>query len=80
MQDIAEYVIMNNYEITDATFNGNQEGVRIKIYFGRRLSSIFFSTYLPTILMNIINQATNYFERGDLFGDVIGRFRNFMIL
>ena len=28
-------------------------------------------TYLPTILMNIINQATNYFVGDEFFGDVI---------
>ena len=32
----------------------------IEIKFGRNYLSIFQVTYLPTILMNIINQATNY--------------------
>ena len=30
------------------------------ITLGRNFQSIFLVTYLPTILMNIINQATNY--------------------
>ena len=32
----------------------------IEIKFGRNYLSIFQVTYLPTILMNVINQATNY--------------------
>ena len=29
-------------------------------FFPRNFLSIFMVTYLPTILMNVINQATNY--------------------
>ena len=32
------------------------------ITLGRNFQSIFLVTYLPTILMNIINQATNYIK------------------
>ena len=34
--------------------------LRIKIDFYRNFFGIFTVTYLPTILMNILNQATNY--------------------
>ena len=36
----------------------------------RKLGSIFMVTYLPTILMNVINQATNYIS-GDTKYDLI---------
>ena len=39
--------------------------------FSRQISNILLVTYLPTILMNIINQATNYFVGDEFFGDVI---------
>ena len=34
--------------------------LRVDIIFGRNIWSIFMVTYFPTILMNIINQSTNY--------------------
>ena len=34
----------------------------IEVELGRDFTSIFTITYLPTILMNIINQATNYLD------------------
>ena len=36
--------------------------LEIKIVLVRNIGSIFLVTYLPTILMNIINQSTNYVE------------------
>ena len=33
---------------------------RITMELSRNLESIFMATYLPTILMNLINQASNY--------------------
>ena len=38
----------------------NNNLLRVDIIFGRNIWSIFMVTYLPTILMNIINQSTNY--------------------
>ena len=34
--------------------------VLVKLVLSRKFRSIFMVTYLPTILMNIVNQATNY--------------------
>ena len=34
--------------------------VRVTVEHGRNIGSIFTVTYLPTILMNLVNQATNY--------------------
>ena len=36
------------------------ETIRVSLHLELDISSIFLVTYLPTILMNIINQATNY--------------------
>ena len=36
------------------------EVLRLAVEFRRKYLSIFMVTYLPTILMNILNQATNY--------------------
>ena len=36
------------------------ETIRVSLHLELDISSIFMVTYLPTILMNIINQATNY--------------------
>ena len=33
---------------------------RITMTLSRKIDSVFMVTYLPTILMNMINQATNY--------------------
>ena len=44
---------MNIFKIDSTTLAFN-------ITLGRNFQSIFLVTYLPTILMNIINQATNY--------------------
>ena len=35
-------------------------GVKVTVELGRDLYSILMITYLPTIVMNLINQATNY--------------------
>ena len=37
-------------------------GLTVSVKLGSNLLSVFLVTYLPTILMNFINQATNYLE------------------
>ena len=37
-----------------------RQGLRLSVELDRNLGSIFLITYLPTILMNLINQAINY--------------------
>ena len=34
--------------------------VVVRLVLSRKFYSIFMVTYLPTILMNLVNQATNY--------------------
>ena len=53
------------------TAHDNKAGLVIKIQFNRQISNILLVTYLPTTLMNIINQATNYFIGEEFFGDAI---------
>ena len=45
----------NNY-----IYKVREDVLAFNITLGRNFQSIFLVTYLPTILMNIINQATNY--------------------
>ena len=68
---VGQYVIRRIGEIDTKTFEDGRSGLQIEITVQRQVDSIFLSTYLPTILMNSINQATNYFEDEDLFGDII---------
>ena len=44
--------------------------VLVELVLSRKFRSIFMVTYLPTILMNIVNQATNYIS-GDTKYDLI---------
>lgn len=37
-------------------------GLTVSVKLGSNLLSVFLVTYLPTILMNFINQATNYLK------------------
>ena len=50
---------------------GNNSVIKIEITTGRSLGSIFLVTYLPTILINIINQATNYFDSESFFDAIV---------
>ena len=45
--------------------------MKVEIEFGRQVINVLLVTYLPTLLMNIINQATNYFAGDEFFGDII---------
>ena len=68
---VGEYVILSIEDMKTIKFHTGHTGIQIQINLGREIGSILLSTYLPTILMNLINQATNYFEGEDLFGDII---------
>lgn len=41
---------------------GGQRGVRVKFVLGRPLLSAILTTFLPTVLLNIIGHVTNYFK------------------
>ena len=40
---------------------------KVTMILSRKITSIFMETYLPTILMNMINQATNYISGEDKY-------------
>merc|ERR1711899_551645 len=40
----------------------NEKGLSISITFGRRLLGTLLTVYLPTILLNVIGHATNFFK------------------
>ena len=67
-QTLENYIIR---EVSKLNTKIDSLGKKVEMRLGRKISSIFLVTYLPTILMNVINQATNYFKSDDLFGDVI---------
>lgn len=59
------------YQVGEWIFkNGTENTVRVIVKLERQLYSIFMVTYLPTILMNIINQAS-IFISGDTKYDLI---------
>ena len=57
---------------TEATEDGEagNKFVLVTVILTRKFSSIFLATYLPSILMNMINQATNYIS-GDTKYDLV---------
>ena len=40
----------------------NPKGLSISITFGRRLLGTILTVYLPTVLLNMIGHATNFFK------------------
>ena len=47
--------------------NTNKKFAKMDMVLSRKIQSIFMVTYLPTILMNLVNQATNYIKSEDHF-------------
>ena len=45
----------------------NNFGLIFTVHLSRKLSNILLVTYLPTLLMNLINQATNYISSPDKY-------------
>ena len=58
------------HKIDFITGSTSKQVLRITVHFEQQFFAIFLVTYLPTILMNILNQATNYFT-GDSKHDLI---------
>ena len=54
--DLAQYYLRENRITTDGTT------VAVTFSLGRRLLSTFLTTYVPTLLLNIIALSTNYFK------------------
>ena len=48
-----------------------KNGIKVSIRFHRNPLKMFMKTYLPTIIINIINLATNYYEGPDMFEAIV---------
>ena len=71
-QEVGQYIVlMETIQFSEDKFDGGYTGLKVEIEFGRQVINVLLVTYLPTLLMNIINQATNYFAGDEFFGDVI---------
>ena len=58
---------IQDFEIQSWTLNagrmsdeGEKNGLLLTVHLGRNMRSILLVTYLPTLLINIVNQATNF--------------------
>ena len=70
-ESVSQFII-EKWEAKSTNILGSSDMrcVKITSYLNFQFFSIFMVTYLPTILMNIINQATNYIT-GDSKYDMI---------
>ena len=62
-----QYIIRQWWTGPDNLTGTEGKAIRVSVSLGRKLLNIIMVTYLPTILMNIINQATNYISDDDKF-------------
>ena len=63
--DLSQYYIMG----TDIGESGKT--VSITVALGRRLLSTILTTYVPTLLLNIISLSTNYFKVNVMLKSII---------
>ena len=57
-KEFGQFVV--HWTMTSTVKRGGRKGVEVIMNLRRDIQSIFLVTYLPTILMNMINQATSY--------------------
>ena len=67
---VGQYVV-RKWSMESGFVTDERVGVTITVQLGRNMFSIIMVTYLPTTLMNIINQVTNYVTDADKYGLVI---------
>ena len=65
--DLAQYYVMS-HTIFSSSIEGKR-GVQVSITLGRRLLGTILTVYVPTVLLNIIGHATNYFK--DFFFEAV---------
>ena len=63
--DLKEYVV-RNYTMAVSQAENKSSVLIVEVVLSRRLLSIVLTCYIPTVLLNVISHATNYF-RPDLF-------------
>ena len=72
---ISEYetfsVTLNSEKLFQQT-NKGRPPVRVIFKYKRKLNPIILNTFLPTIILTMINQLTNYFKGRDMFEAIIG--------
>ena len=57
---VKQYVI-REWRTENANLTGTAgKAILVSVSLGRKLLNVVMVTYLPTLLMNIINQATNF--------------------
>ena len=59
-EELTQYYV-KKYSIGETTFE-NAIGLGVSITFGRRLLGTILTVYLPTVLLNVIGHATNFFK------------------
>ena len=59
-EELTQYYV-KKYTIGETTLE-NAIGLGVSITFGRRLLGTILTVYLPTVLLNVIGHATNFFK------------------
>ena len=59
-KELTQYYV-KKYLIGEAVFEDGG-GLSVSITFGRRLLGTILTVYLPTVLLNVIGHATNFFK------------------
>ena len=59
-EELTQYYV-KKYSISE-TILENAKGLSVSVTFGRRLLGTVLTVYLPTVLLNIIGHATNFFK------------------
>ena len=59
-EELTQYYV-KHYTISEKTLK-NAKGLSVSITFGRRLLGTILTVYLPTVLLNVIGHATNFFK------------------
>ena len=59
-EELTQYYV-KKYLIGEISLE-NSKGLSISITFGRRLLGTILTVYLPTVLLNVIGHATNFFK------------------
>ncbi len=59
--DLTQYFVQN-ISLASVKVNQDVDSVSLNLVFGRRVMSVLFTTYLPTLLLCLVCFATNHFK------------------
>ena len=65
--DLSQYYVMA-YKTYNSPIK-DKEGVKVSITMGRRLLGTILTVYVPSVLLNVVGHATNYFK--DFFFEAV---------